>query len=57
MDYKTYHFSWLQIAGMLVQAVLMTGIIAYLFYGSFCGMVLVPVLFVIGKRRKKENHR
>jgi tight adherence protein B len=55
MDYKTYHFSWLQIAGMLLQAVLMTGIIAYLFYGSFCGMVLVPVLFVIGKRRKKEN--
>lgn len=55
MDYKTYQFSWLQIGGILLQAVLITGIIAYLFYRSPCGMVLAPALFVILKRRKKAN--
>lgn len=55
MDYKTYQFSWLQIAGMLLQAVLITLLIAYLFYRSPCGMVLTPLLFVILRKRKKAN--
>lgn len=55
MDYKKYQFSWIQVAGVLLQAVLFTGIIAYLFYSSLCGMVFGPVLFVILMRRKKAN--
>lgn len=55
MDYKTYHFSWVQIGGILLQAVLITGIIAYLFYRSPYGMVLTPILFVVLKKRKRAN--
>lgn len=51
MDYRKYRLSARERGKCLGMAVLLAGAIAYLFYGSWLGLFLIPVLYVILKRR------
>lgn len=53
MNYKTYNFSRYEIIGIFLQAILISVLIAYLFYRSVWGMFLFIVLFVLIWKKKR----
>ena len=55
MDYRTYHPTFREKMKCLGLAVLLSGAIAFLFYGSVWGLVLIPVLYLILKKRKERT--
>lgn len=56
MNYKEYHLSGFQKAGVAMETLLVTAGISYLFYQSLWGMLLSPIVyFVIGKNKKKAK--
>lgn len=51
MDYKEYQLSAIEKAKVLAISVGVSAVIAYVFYRSIWGMVLVPVFYVLLKKR------
>lgn len=51
MDYRRYRLSIKERGKCFGMAFLLSGTIAYLFYGSWLGLVLCPILYVVLKRR------
>lgn len=54
-DYSKYCFSWKEKVLCFGSGVLLTGVIAWLFYRSFYAVVLFPVCFGVIKRQWKEQ--
>lgn len=55
MDYRTYKLTGKEKLKCMGCGVLLSALIAFLFYGSFWGMLLFPVLYVIMKKRQKQT--
>ena len=55
MDYRTYKLTGKEKLKCMGCGVLLSAVIAFLFYGSFWGMLLFPVLYVIMKKRQKQT--
>ncbi len=55
MDYRKYRLSVKERGKSLGLALLLTVVIAYLFYDSFLGFILFPILYVILIRKEKAQ--
>lgn len=55
MDYSKYQFSGMQIAKLMLKALLLTLMISVLFYSSVWGMLLAPLIFVILMRKERRQ--
>lgn len=55
MECRTYRLSVRERGKCLGVALLLTAVIAYLFYGSFFGFLLFPILYVILIRRERAQ--
>lgn len=51
MDYKVYRLSSAEKSKCLLIALVLGGMIAFLFYNSWFGLLLIPILYVILRRR------
>ena len=46
-DYHSYHLTWMEIGSSVVISMMITGVVAYLFYDSMFGILLFPAMFVL----------
>lgn len=55
MDYRTYSMNFKEHLWCLLLGIILTGVIAWLFYRSLWGMCLFPLVYVICKRHYREE--
>lgn len=55
MEYRGYRLTPRELWKCLGMSILLGGVLAYLFYESWLGLLLVPLLFLIIKRREKKK--